>query len=102
VYVVLCYVPSFPTRRSSDLVGLNFFFAEDDVRSAAELDHDLRAALGETLAGANIKGDAGPAPVVDQKFAGDKGFGFGSGIHVGRSEEHTSELQSRVELVCRR
>src|SRR2546425_11192662 len=64
-------------------VGLNFFFAEDDVRSAAELDHDLRAALGETLAGSNIKGDAVPAPVVDQKFAGDKGFGFGSGIHVG-------------------
>src|SRR5713226_1915670 len=63
-------------------VGLNLFFAKDNVGSAAELDHNLRAALGETLAGANIKGDAGPAPVVDQEFAGDKGFGFGSGIHV--------------------
>src|SRR5260370_28967932 len=63
-------------------VGLNLFFAKDNVGSAAELDHNLRAALGETLAGANIKGDACPAPVVDQKFSGDKGFGFGSGIHV--------------------
>src|SRR5713226_2246625 len=66
-----------------EAVGLNLFFAEDDVRSAAELDHDLRGALSETLAGTKIKGDACPAPVVDQQFASDKGFGFGSGIHVG-------------------
>src|SRR5438105_15535836 len=25
----------------------------------------------------------------------------GAGLHAGRSEEHTSELQSRVDLVCR-
>src|SRR5699024_11361621 len=27
--------------------------------------------------------------------------GYGTGVIVGRSEEHTSELQSRFDLVCR-
>src|SRR5207249_10224359 len=27
--------------------------------------------------------------------------GAGDGVHAGRSEEHTSELQSRFDLVCR-
>src|SRR5260370_30109079 len=49
-----------------EAVGLNLFFAENDVGSAAKFDHDLGGALGEALAGSKIKGDAGPAPVVDQ------------------------------------
>ncbi len=53
------------------------------MRGAAELDHDLRTALGETLAGADIKRDAGPAPVVDQELAGDKSLGLGCGADVG-------------------
>src|SRR2546429_3477113 len=28
-------------------------------------------------------------------------FGFATGMHELRSEEHTSELQSRLHLVCR-
>src|SRR5882762_248453 len=47
-------------------VGLNFFLAEDHVRSAAELDHDLRGAFGEALAGSKVERNACPAPVVDQ------------------------------------
>src|SRR5713226_7258593 len=47
-------------------IGFNFFFAENDVRSTTKLDHDLRAALGEALAGTKVKRNAGPAPVVDQ------------------------------------
>src|SRR5205809_2764080 len=32
---------------------------------------------------------------------GDLAFGAGAGLKAKRSEEHTSELQSRLHLVCR-
>src|SRR5437868_10475066 len=74
------YLHSFPTRRSSDL-----FADEADHRSAglwirwvvSNNDHArrLNAALRDA-----------------QK---------GSHLSVARSEEHTSELQSRFDLVCR-
>src|SRR5207249_5681503 len=39
------------------------------------------------------------------RYAGRKGVFFGRGYRIGsgihRSEEHTSELQSRFDLVCR-
>ena len=35
----------------------------------------LRA--GQTLAGAEVKGNVGPAPVIDQQLHGDEGFGLG-------------------------
>src|SRR4029077_21040149 len=41
------------------------------------------SALGEALAGAEVEGNAGPAPVVYEKFQGDEGFGVGLGIDVG-------------------
>src|SRR5438034_609940 len=47
-----------------EAVGFNVFFAENDVRGAAELDLDLRAAFGKALAGSKIERNAGPAPVV--------------------------------------
>src|SRR6266850_3933526 len=64
-------------------VGLNLFLTKNDVRGAVELDHDLGGALGETLARSKIKRDAGPAPIVDQQFGGNKSFGLGSWLHVG-------------------
>src|SRR5438105_7655558 len=44
---------------------------------------------------------AGPGPVVVQAEEGDHGLRVGGAIDLARSEEHTSELQSRVDLVCR-
>src|SRR5690625_5314980 len=44
-----------------------------------------------------------PVTVVMGKYAGIEGYGYvlGGFLVVGRSEEHTSELQSRGHLVCR-
>src|SRR5206468_10583606 len=88
-------LPSFPTRRSSDLndagerslavVGIKPEAAVAD--TAAPLDpgrlrhHQRRAGIGEH------------AEMIDVPVGGDP--------VVGRSEEHTSELQSRSDLVCR-
>src|SRR5208282_1831576 len=58
----------------NETVRLDGTVAEHDVRSAAELNHDFCAARGETFAGAQVKGHAGPAPIVDQQPSGDKCF----------------------------
>src|SRR2546421_3127397 len=38
---------------------------------------------------------------VDALLGGEEGHGFGQMMRGLRSEEHTSELQSRSDLVCR-
>src|SRR5690348_17790992 len=72
---------SFPTRRSSDLdigaVGL------DLVGNASPVGSPLIFGVGAKFF-----------------FISPKG-GVSNGSAVGRSEEHTSELQSPVHLVCR-
>src|SRR5438876_6015247 len=65
---------TFPTRRSSDLDLIFHFVARDDVQ-------DYK--LVESLADAVVAGFRGALALQ------------------GRSEEHTSELQSPVHLVCR-
>src|SRR5438876_7813257 len=65
---------SFPTRRSSDLRA--------DVLRAQDVEH----------AGARGAGDVGSARGAEAE---------GGQHHDRRSEEHTSELQSPVHLVCR-
>src|SRR6266498_4633752 len=42
----------------------------------------------------------GPCATATSSKSGDAGLTVFS-VHVGRSEEHTSELQSRPHLVCR-
>src|SRR5699024_11262494 len=77
---VLFVPPAFPTRRSSDLTR------------------------GSSVEENRIPKAGGPCRV----FAPEPARAFG-GVHasrdfrpqVGRSEEHTSELQSRFDLVCR-
>src|SRR5690349_23889790 len=71
---------SFPTRRSSDLVG------EAGVMRRASLDGNGRwmGLAAGLLVMAPAGGLAGPIP-----------------RKPSRSEEHTSELQSRRDLVCR-
>src|SRR6266436_1998835 len=64
-------------------VGFHLAFAENDVRGTTELDHDFRGALGKALAGSKIERNAGPSPIVDQQFGGNKGFGPGAGVDIG-------------------
>src|SRR5688572_31727323 len=74
----------FPTRRSSDLR-----------RSCAGFSVRQRA-LGDPGA------DAGEVGVREGKVRRHGRAGpTGSGVGAGRSEEHTSELQSQSNLVCR-
>jgi len=65
-------------------VGLKSLFAKDNVGARRNwiIISVLRLAR---RCRANIKGDACPAPVVDQKVARDKGFGFGSGFTLSSS-----------------
>src|SRR5690348_18019122 len=80
---------SFPTRRSSDLalahaIAAHFAARRDDPTHELVADHE--AGLDHALRPL--------VPVVDvQVSAADRG--------LLRSEEHTSELQSPVHLVCR-
>src|SRR5437868_12017867 len=86
------HLHSFPTRRSSDLVGICFsdikllrlggdhpkLYGRDLSREPTRLGHETSitvVAVGEDLRGRFRPGQ--------------------------RSEEHTSELQSRFDLVCR-
>src|SRR5690606_41006649 len=83
---------SFPTRRSSDLLGIVLdvvLQAEDggdDGRPAGYTEADLPGHLGAEVPD---DGDGEALP------------GINAGEVLERSEEHTSELQSRENLVCR-
>src|SRR5690606_41449854 len=74
-------VPSFPTRRSSDL--------------------GQGGGLG--VQGIEVQPGAGESTQpLGHALVRDRGHGRGSGrARAHRSEEHTSELQSRENLVCR-
>jgi hypothetical protein len=67
-------------------IGLQIFYrgiAEEHERRAAKLDDDFRGAPGEALAGAEIEGHAGPAPVIDLELEGDERFRVRFGSDVG-------------------
>src|SRR5699024_12795682 len=93
---------SVPTRRSSDLpIGLWRLDAEAEEgerrqeqhgkdEAKAKLGHQRRKRIGQDLA----KDD--PAPAFAPKAGGLDEIHH---IDIDRSEEHTSELQSRFELV---
>src|SRR5438132_5816263 len=75
-------LPSFPTRRSSDLT---------------------RAAARRPAARARRRSGVRAPQSADPQTAGAGGGARGpaGGDHRTRSEEHTSELQSHSDLVCR-
>src|SRR5690606_40825765 len=84
---------SFPTRRSSDLRGPG--------RGRGGAGHWRTRGRGSRH---RIAGDGGPAGGPDRERGdGDanRGRGGGGTPCARRSEEHTSELQSRENLVCR-
>src|SRR5207249_11497379 len=84
---------SFPTRRSSDLTYSFGFNLQIPLSNKAErADHD-RAIGAKVMATSQI--DA-----VAQQIALEVRNAMNQ-VEMNRSEEHTSELQSRFDLVCR-
>src|SRR5439155_22876406 len=93
-----CTVPLFPTRRSSDLgagatisrntASFGPTRARVAVRPQAVGSGSGEIIVADVRAGAHIGDDDFAAPRAD-------------GLRPHRSEEHTSQLQSRVKLVCR-
>src|SRR5207253_8820445 len=89
---------SFPARRSSDLALLRLLREEGigaDVATAGELAFALEAGFSgaELVAHGNNKDEAFLRRSADE--------GATVVLDASRSEEHTSELQSRGHLVCR-
>src|SRR5690242_21528536 len=80
----------FPSRRSSDLGGrCQTGISKVPARSTGRL-QPPRSAPAELDVARGLPGDLAPEELLDD---GER--------HVDRSEEHTSELQSHVNLVCR-
>ena len=80
-------------------IGLQIFhggIAKEHEGGATKLDDDFRGAAGEAFAGAQVKGNAGPAPVVDLKLEGDKGLGvgFGGDVRLAAIAVHGPALDS--------
>src|SRR5690606_22218966 len=104
-YAVFCLyaahraLHSFPTRRSSDLrpgrLSLGHF--RPHLRRQPGPGHHCGPALHPFGFQVHLRGAAG---LYAAEFA-ERGGWRGRGRRGGRSEEHTSELQSRENLVCR-
>src|SRR2546430_6311007 len=90
-------LPSSPTRRSSDLQDPAVHVVESELVYVEPFQR-LGGDLGRDLApGAHLRVVAHPLqkPVRDARRAA------AAARDLGRSEEHTSELQSQSNLVCR-
>src|SRR5699024_12096571 len=93
-----CHLPSFPTRRSSDLgvvrIGRGAVRGADPAHTSgfvkAILDSQLKAASRPKIS--RIMKVTNSRTVTEYRTSSRR----------VRSEEHTSELQSRFDLVCRR
>src|SRR5690606_41349301 len=93
---------SFPTRRSSDLAGMLTGIGLAFVNEGhLKIDHEQRRRSWAH----DIKAKARPCPINEMSGEGDPMHDlkllFSGMVHQVRSEEHTSELQSRENLVCR-
>src|SRR5690606_39953999 len=86
-------VPSFPTRRSSDLSGEVMGMSDADWWQQAEQEQQQQ---WEQHMSKNNLALWQRVEKTDPQYT--KPFSRGGGF---RSEEHTSELQSRENLVCR-
>src|SRR5690606_41731261 len=86
---------SFPPRRSSDL-SLRAVASEGIARVAAALPEQP----GDPVVH-RVRSEVWGAPVADGVPAGAAFAAEAMGFLGDRSEEHTSELQSRENLVCR-
>src|SRR5207249_11287532 len=94
--------PSFPTRRSSDLAGYGEFCwgltASDGPGPTVRLINGIERRFFDYIGrGAPY----GPDDGTIAPWAVVASLPFAPEIVLPRSEEHTSELQSRFDLVCR-
>src|SRR5207249_11556145 len=90
-------LPSFPTRRSSDLCTRSRAVS----LGASSSSYDTRvfdARIGHVKAN---RLRTSPSPIVVSHDRPSGGMMQVSPPNLNRSEEHTSELQSRFDLVCR-
>src|SRR5690606_40177761 len=91
-------LPSFPTRRSSDLISVTDFF-----------DQRIRVGHYGLLFSVTVSGRSKESThhggIQIRRYVGGQITHHHSAVRVFllsvRSEEHTSELQSRENLVCR-
>src|SRR5207253_10408358 len=93
-------LPSFPTRRSSDLnphSGGQGVYTRHLSRELAALGHRVTVFAGQPYPVLDTGVEFVPVPSLDLYREPDP-FRV---PHPRRSEEHTSELQSRGHLVCR-
>src|SRR5690606_40670506 len=90
--VVLVVLHSFPTRRSSDLLERHrrFFLIDESIKGQLAMERPKGWNDAEAGDGTDSQGGAGQGD--DHRDRPRR---------VARSEEHTSELQSRENLVCR-
>src|SRR5207247_8656260 len=85
-------LPSFPTRRSSDLAFERFQQMQDDSRAGGS--HRVAEGDGAAVHVQPLEVQLAHGAVEAELLAAVL-------VVLPRSEEHTSELQSRVDLVCR-
>src|SRR5207248_5974140 len=86
-------LPSFPTRRSSDLTS---------TPTATTITTTTTTPPADPQSSEADAGDSATQTVADPPGNGNgNGNAYGHGDHGNRSEEHTSELQSPYDLVCR-
>src|SRR5690606_41642027 len=90
-------LPPFPTRRSSDLAPT----ARATNRAHLPSEKDLHEPPGSQPAPPRERPHRGPARRLRCARVGGAGRARARHTVVVRSEEHTSELQSRENLVCR-
>src|SRR5690606_40608837 len=88
-------LPSFPTRRSSDLADPVWRRRRPPPPPSAPTDNGPERHQSPTAATTR------PAPASPRHTNGDCTENAQTQAEASRSEEHTSELQSRENLVCR-
>src|SRR5699024_11855410 len=93
-------LPSFPTRRSSALGGGVLFVG--GASGAGDADDAAVADADDVADGAECAERAVPGVGCAGAFGVGGGAVSCAAPAWARSEEHTSELQSRFDLVCRR
>src|SRR5699024_12452713 len=93
------HLPSFPTRRSSDLFipGLVYGRVTKEIRSDKDVANMMSATMASMGTFIVLSFTAGQFVA----FFAESNMGLILGVYGARSEEHTSELQSRFDLVCR-
>src|SRR5206468_11111340 len=89
---------SFPTRRSSDL-AVEDVYVIGDCAAIPRADGRMQPQLSQTSIAMGTH--VGRALALRAEGRGSAPFSFKDAGYIIRSEEHTSELQSRSDLVCR-